>query len=221
MPLFFIFVLLISQTSYWISYGTSYIGGMKCNPGAEYTGEPEDGQKEPSFNPPQDLPPDGICRQSNASWIIPFAIQIVPALILWVALFFMPRSPRFLLQIGKEEEARATLAKLRRRDPYDHVINAEIIEVKAEVIFNERTEEQYAHKGKISLAMEPYKALFRRGNRKRLFVGAYTMFSQQFIGVNAIIYYSPTILVSNSFKLIYSINNLYRDKLVSKVIQLL
>ncbi|EIM23001.1 sugar transporter [Wallemia mellicola] len=184
--------------SFWISYGTSFIGGMYCNPelGEQglYTGEPDAGQKDPSFNPPQDLPADGICRQSDASWIIPFAIQIGPAIVLWIALFFMPKSPRFLLSVGKEDEARATLARLRRRDPHDQVVNAEVIEVKAEVMFNERVKEQYAHKGSISRAFEPYKALLRPGNRKRLFCGAYTMFSQQFIGVNAIIYYAPTVL---------------------------
>lgn len=170
---------------------------MYCNPElgstGQYTGEPEQGQTAPSFDPYNDLA-DGVCRQSDAAWIIPFAIQILPALILWVALFFMPRSPRFLLSIGKEDEARATLAKLRRRDSHDQVVNAEIIEVKAEVMFNARVKEQYPHKGPISKFLEPYKALFRPGNRKRLFCGAYTMFSQQFIGVNAMIYYSPTIL---------------------------
>ncbi|TIA76122.1 hypothetical protein E3P91_00045 [Wallemia ichthyophaga] len=186
------------MVSYWITYGTSFIGSKYCNPElgskGQYTGEPNAGQKAPSFDPKHDLPSDGICRQSDASWIIPFAIQILPALVLWVALFFMPRSPRFLLSIGKEDEARATLAKLRRRDAQDQVLNAELTDVKAEVIFEARVKEQYPHKGAISKFSEPYKALFRAGNRKRLLCGALTMFLQQYLGGNAMIYYSPTIL---------------------------
>ena len=164
---------------------------MYCNPElgttGRYTGEPEAGQNEPSFNPPADLPADGVCRQSDASWRITFALQALPALLFWVALFFMPQSPRFLLSLGKEAEARATLAKLRRRDEHDHVVDAEVIEVKAEVMFNARVKEQYAHKNSMSRALEPYKALFRKGNRKRLFCGAFTMFLQQFIGPNAMV----------------------------------
>jgi MFS family permease len=70
--------------SYWIGYGTNFIGG---------TTYPE---------------------QSSAAWRIPLAIQLVPAIILCVGSWFLPFSPRWLMLVGREEESLAVLAKVRR-----------------------------------------------------------------------------------------------------------
>lgn len=54
--------------SFWIDYGTNYIGG---------TGE----------------------GQSEAAWRIPLALQLAPALILGIGIWFMPFSPRSVVTV--------------------------------------------------------------------------------------------------------------------------
>ena len=47
-----------------------------------------------------------------AVWRIPFGFQLVPAGLLLVGGQFMPRSPRWLLEHGHDDEARAVVRKL-------------------------------------------------------------------------------------------------------------
>ncbi|KAJ2526688.1 high affinity glucose transporter, partial [Coemansia sp. RSA 1937] len=51
--------------------------------------------------------------QSDVAWRVPIGIQIVPAAVLFVAMFFMPYSPRWLVNHGLVDEAHVVLAKLR------------------------------------------------------------------------------------------------------------
>ncbi|KAJ7167550.1 general substrate transporter [Mycena filopes] len=48
---------------------------------------------------------------SSVSWRLPFAVQFVPTIILAVGVLFIPESPRWLMSVGKKEEARAVLTK--------------------------------------------------------------------------------------------------------------
>jgi sugar porter (SP) family MFS transporter len=54
--------------------------------------------------------------QSTRSWRAPFAIQIVAAGILVVFSLFLPESPRWLLSVGRKEEALHILAKYHGND---------------------------------------------------------------------------------------------------------
>lgn len=74
--------------SFWIDYGTNYIGG---------TGD----------------------SQSDAAWLVPICLQLIPGLTLGVGMLFMPFSPRWLTHHGREEEAINVLCKLRNL-PRDH-----------------------------------------------------------------------------------------------------
>lgn len=74
--------------SYWIEYGTQYIGGYECLPGHSYT---DAAGNKTDFNPRQ-VGPGGCVGQSEASWRLPFAIQIAPALVLGVGMLFYPES---------------------------------------------------------------------------------------------------------------------------------
>ncbi|KAK7062038.1 MFS lactose [Favolaschia claudopus] len=48
---------------------------------------------------------------SSLSWRIPFAIQFAPTIILAVGVCFIPESPRWLMSLGRKDEARNILAK--------------------------------------------------------------------------------------------------------------
>ncbi|CDK27080.1 unnamed protein product [Kuraishia capsulata CBS 1993] len=174
--------------SFWLDYGTNFIGGTRCAPHVPY-------KNGKSFNPYTDVPAGGCTGQSDASWRIPFGLQIAPAFVLGIGMMFFPRSPRWLLYKGREEEAVETLKYLRRRNT-ESEIEQELAEIRADVIF----ENGYADRkfGKITNPVSLYVAgiwdiLTTRSHFKRVFIGSAVMFFQQFMGCNAIIYYAPTI----------------------------
>lgn len=174
--------------SYWIDYGTNHIGGTRCSPNTPYA----DGD---SFNPYTDVPIGGCDGQSDASWRIPFGLQIAPAALLGIGMCFLPKSPRWLLMKGYEEQSLETLAYLRRVPTSNKKVQAEFLEIKGEVLFEQNFKSQkFGSKTGLSLAILEYKNLFfRKSNFRRVFIGSAIMFFQQFMGCNAIIYYAPTI----------------------------
>jgi hypothetical protein len=129
-------VLLVSVTigilvSYWIDYGTNYIGGTRCAPDMSYTGGTS---AKPTFDPYNDIPAAGCNGQSEASWRIPLAIQIVPAVILGVGMLFFPESPRWLLMKERDDEALVSLSRLRRKDRDCTSLQGEYLEVRASIM---------------------------------------------------------------------------------------
>ncbi|EFE43024.1 MFS monosaccharide transporter, putative [Trichophyton verrucosum HKI 0517] len=135
--------------SYWLDYGTNYIGGTRCAPGIEYTGGTVE---KPVFDPYKDVGPNGCDGQSDASWRVPLAFQILPALVLGVGTLFFPDSPRWLFMKDREEEGRKSLATLRQK-PIDHPsIETEFLEIKASVILeNTFAKEKFANLSGVKL----------------------------------------------------------------------
>lgn len=175
------------MVSYWLDYGTNFIGGTRCAPEKPYAnGE--------SFDPYTDVPVDGCSGQSSASWRVPLGVQMFPALVLGIGMFFFPESPRWLVQTGSDEKAYEVLKYLRRKCS-DEDIEKEYLEIKAEVLFEAGyTERKFGSKSGLSLELARYADLITtKSHFKRVFIGSAVMFFQQFIGCNAIIYYAPTI----------------------------
>lgn len=178
--------------SYWLEYGTQYIGGTRCAPDVPYTGgTPQD----PKFDPRYDVSPGGCTGQSEAAWRIPFALQIFPALVLGIGMLFYPESPRYYLMRGNEVKALRSLAKLRRVHADCDSLREEYLGIKAEVLFDQAVaKDRFPGKTGVSLYLSQYASLVSTLPAfKRLSVGCVIMFLQQFIGCNAIIYYAPTI----------------------------
>lgn len=178
--------------SYWLEYGTQYIGGARCAPEIPYSGgTPSD----PKFDPRKDVPPGGCTGQSEAAWRVPFALQIFPALVLGIGMLFFPESPRYYLMRGNEIRALRSLAKLRRVHPDSDSLREEYLSIKAEVLFDESVaKDKFPGKSGVSLYLSQYASLVSTVPAfKRLSVGCVIMFLQQFIGCNAMIYYAPTI----------------------------
>lgn len=63
---------------------------------------------------------------SHAQWIIPFAVQIIPAGLLMIGCFLIKESPRWLFQSGQREKAIKNLCWLRNL-PADHIYMQEEI----------------------------------------------------------------------------------------------
>lgn len=164
------------MVSYWICYGTSFIGGQSCNASesAQYGST--------TFNPYTDVPPGGCTGQKAMAWRLPLCLQCVPAVILLVASPFLPFSPRWLMSKGRDEEARITIAKLHGLPVDDRIVETEWLEIKASVTFDEKTaRELHPNRKGIALTLAKVGMLFtNKGLFRRLSLGCILMFFQQF-----------------------------------------
>ncbi|RAK71146.1 sugar porter family MFS transporter [Aspergillus fijiensis CBS 313.89] len=177
--------------SFWLDYGMQYVGGVKCNPEGVENPYLADGTFD--YNAAHGHTCMG---QKPLAWRFPLALQILFAWILFFGMFFFPFSPRWLMSKHREEEAVAALSKIRRLSPNDPLLKAEILEIKAAVLFDEETN---AEAVRVGGKWAPWKALFSPNMRKRLWLGCGMMVFQQFTGINAILYYAPQIFASFGF----------------------
>ncbi|ORY74340.1 putative MFS monosaccharide transporter [Protomyces lactucae-debilis] len=155
--------------AYWVTYGTRLLGG-------------------------------GL---SEWTYRLPFLLQIVPAIVLGCGIIFLPFSPRWLASKGRDEESLVALCKLRQLPSDDPRVRLEWTQIRAEVAFQQETQaERHPNlqgSGKLNalrreLAM--WADCFRRGYWRRSMVGMGLMFFQQMVGINALIYYGPTLFES-------------------------
>lgn len=169
--------------SYWLEFGTQYIGGTRCAPDIPYTGGTP---SLPTFDPRTDVGPNGCTGQSDAAWRLPFALQIFPALVLGIGMLFFPESPRFYCMRDNEEAGIAALACVRQSSPDDDLLQKEYLQIKAEVIFEQSyNREKFPNKSGVSLYLAGYTTLFSTWpSFKRTAIGCCVMFFQQFIGCN-------------------------------------
>ncbi|RSL59933.1 hypothetical protein CEP54_007056 [Fusarium duplospermum] len=135
------------------------------------------------------------------SWQLPFLIQILPGLVLGFGAVFLPYSPRWLASKDREDEALANLAKLRALPATDPRVQREWMEIIAEARFqtgilkerHPRLTERTEISGRMRLEFVSWTDCLKPGCWRRTLVGAGIMFFQQFVGINALIYYSPTL----------------------------
>jgi sugar porter (SP) family MFS transporter len=109
---------------------------------------------------------------NNWRWM--FGVTVVPGAALAIGMYFMPFSPRWLVQKGREDEAREVLERYRFEDDD---VEAEIAEIK-DVASDE----------------VPLRSLLAAGMRRMMLVGIGLAVFQQLVGINTVIYYAPTIL---------------------------
>lgn len=133
------------------------------------------------------------------SWRLPFLLQIVPALVLGVGIVFLPYSPRWLVSKDRDEEALASLAKLRNLPKDHYTVQLEWTNIRTEVRSHQEISRERHPKlqdrtciNRIKLEVASWIDCFKPGCYKRTHVGMGLMFFQQFVGINALIYYSPT-----------------------------
>jgi sugar porter (SP) family MFS transporter len=126
---------------------------------------------------------------SHEQWIVPFAIQIIPAGMMFIGLFFIRESPRWLLGRGQREKALRNLCWIRNLDSKDIYIIEEVSAIDASLEHQEAT---------VGLGFwQPFKALGRdKKVQYRFFLGSALFFWQNASGINAINYYSPVVFKS-------------------------
>jgi MFS family permease len=81
--------------------------------------------------------------EGSIAWRVPFIVQACVGVVLASGIFFIPFSPRWLMQKGREGEALQTLRKLRNVDVGDVSgmvgVNREMMEIRNDIQFDERT----------------------------------------------------------------------------------
>ncbi|MBE1552169.1 sugar porter (SP) family MFS transporter [Mycobacterium sp. OAS707] len=111
-------------------------------------------------------------------WRWMLGVAAVPGAALAVGMLSVPQTPRWLVGAGRRDQARRVLTRLRDGDPRADV-DAEMRDI---VRANQRQR-------RASLRDLAGKSL-----RPMLLIGVVLAVSQQFVGVNTVIYYAPTIL---------------------------
>lgn len=113
--------------------------------------------------------------EHNWRWML--GLETLPALFYFVALFFVPRSPRWLMMKGKLEEARKVLIRANGEEA-------------AEVEFR-NIEESISSSSKEKKV--PVTELFKPALRLVLIIGLGIAVLQQITGINAVFFYAPMI----------------------------
>jgi sugar porter (SP) family MFS transporter len=128
-------------------------------------------------------------QPSHKQWIVPFAVQLIPAGMMFAGLFFIRESPRWLLSRGQREKALANLCWIRKLPATDLYMMEEVATIESAL------EHQRTHGG-LGFWV-PFVALFKDPKiRYRFLLGGSLFFWQNTSGINAINYYSPTIFKS-------------------------
>ncbi|KAF9461704.1 general substrate transporter [Collybia nuda] len=119
-------------------------------------------------------------------WRIPFGFQLVPAGIMAFGLLTVKESPRWLASVGRQNEAIANLAYLRKDSVDSEAIIHEMAEIDAAI-----QEEREARQG---LGIK--EAFFGKGNFIRFVIAFVIFLLQQWAGQNSVNYYAPQIFES-------------------------
>lgn len=124
-----------------------------------------------------------IADESNPfSWRWMFYVGVFPAIILFLGMLFLPETPRFLIGKGKDEKGRKILSKVE--DP--ELVDVAIKRIKDDI-------------EKDKLQATNWTEIFKPWLRTALFIAIGIMFVQQFVGINTIIYYAPTVFIIAGF----------------------
>ncbi|HSE55037.1 MAG TPA: sugar porter family MFS transporter [Nocardioidaceae bacterium] len=111
-------------------------------------------------------------------WRWMLGVAAIPGLVLTLGMLTVPHSPRWLKSHGRDDEARDVLERLRAGDP-NADIDREIRDIE------EATQKERG---------TTVRSLLRPELRPMFAVGLLLAVAQQFVGVNTVIYYAPTIL---------------------------
>ena len=108
------------------------------------------------------------------TWRGMLGAESLPAILFFIILFFIPESPRWLVLKSKETSALKTLKRIYGSEE----ANEQVADLKNLIQSEEKSD---------------WKILFQPGFRVALFIGVSLAILGQFMGVNAVLYYGPTI----------------------------
>ena len=119
-------------------------------------------------------------------WRIPFALQMLPGLFLFIGLLFQNESPRWFVEKDKIPQAHQALSHVRQRTSQDPLLQQELDEIIEDFRIHNRL--SFAQQLRIVVSS---KSIFYQFS-----MAIILMFWQQWTGTNSINYYSPQIFQS-------------------------
>lgn len=123
--------------------------------------------------------------QSDWSWRIPSALQLVIPVLVLPAVFLVPESPRYLISKGRLSEARAILTEFHAGgDENSALVEFEMAEIERAIQLDTTAEASTSWLDLISTA----------GNRRRAFISVSLGIFAQWNGVGVVSYYLPLVL---------------------------
>ena len=113
-------------------------------------------------------------KDATDNWRWMLGLGALPGLALAIGMYFQPFSPRWLVEQGREQEARDVLCRARTSE--------------------EEADEEFEEIKQAAKEAGGFREVWRPQVRPLVAVGLALAIAQQFIGVNTVIYYAPTIL---------------------------
>ncbi len=126
----------------------------------------------------------GLTHGGPAEWRWKLGVSVLPAALFFLMLFQIPRSPRWLAEKGRTEEAREVLQVIGEQN-----VVSELESIRAAV----QLEKQYGRE-----------RLFSARNRRPLFLAISIAMFNQLAGINAILYYLNDIFALAGFSKVSS-----------------
>ncbi|GAA5860901.1 hypothetical protein JCM8547_003883 [Rhodosporidiobolus lusitaniae] len=121
----------------------------------------------------------------TASFRLPWALQLIPGLVLGTLMWIFPESPRWLMDHDRNEEALQILADIHAKgDTENELVKLEYTEIRQQIDF-ERTQ-----------AARSYLDLIKPDVRRRVFLGMSEQMWSQLTGMNVMMYYVVYVMQS-------------------------
>ena len=113
-----------------------------------------------------------IGQNENESWRWMLGVQVIPSIIFFILLFFIPESPRWLIiaknKINKAEEILIKINPVGYKDDLDSIVNNQVFH-------------------------SSHSKLFEKSHRKLIMLAIVFAVFNQVSGINAIIFYAPRV----------------------------
>ncbi|KAF8411174.1 hypothetical protein HHK36_003717 [Tetracentron sinense] len=129
---------------------------------------------------------------SHINWRIMLAVGILPSVFIGFALFIIPESPRWLVMQNRIEEARSVLLKTNENE---REVEERLAEIQLAAGTGITNAENYEEKAVWRELLSPSPSL-----RRMLITGFGIQCFQQITGIDATVYYSPTIFKQAGIK---------------------
>ncbi len=119
----------------------------------------------------------------DETWRAMFAVEMIPGLFYISMAFVLPESPRWLMKMGKTEQAQAILSRI-----FQNGAEQEAQDIEETIALEEATQGRYAD-------------LLDGRYRRHLVVAILLAVFAQFSGINVVFYYGPSILEEAGFEI--------------------
>jgi sugar porter (SP) family MFS transporter len=117
------------------------------------------------------------------SWRMMFYIGLYPALVLFVGALFLPETPRYLISNGYFEKGKMVLSRIESPKFAEQTFK----QIKDDILIDKKQKSGFLN-------------IFRKEFKFPIVIAIGIMFFQQFVGINTVIYYAPTIFLMAGFK---------------------